>query len=87
MPEPETVTYSVPPPGMDCLTYDPRRAYALAVPKDLHGVLVIAGDTVRTLDDATCDRNGVAQNMTTVERAVLAARFRAWADLLETPRG
>lgn len=70
------------PRGTEVLSYDPAVRYALTVERDLPGFIVASGSTVRVLHDSgSVEAMGGA--MGEVERAVLVARLRAWADAID----
>lgn len=68
-----------PPAGFDTLDYDPQVFHVATIQRGTHGVLAVFGDEVTYLTDQS-DPAHVLSYRTPVERAVLAARLRAWAD-------
>lgn len=68
------------------VVWDPETTRVLSVERDLPGFLAMSGDVVRVMRDDNPDPAGMAQMMSAVERAVMVARLRVWADILEQAR-
>lgn len=70
-----------PPAGHETLTIDRETQVAFIIGRDFHGIIVAHGNRATSLPDGVSP--SVLDHLTGPERAVLSARLRAWATILD----